>query len=169
MPLTDVHGVTLQVDQDDESSARRLSYRLVLITAAGPMPVSSRREFDREACERLATRIRALAGLPVVGHIDRVMFGLQPTLDKTGDFLFVFDDQDVHKGSRELGIDRSFPLRLVARDPFAVLRFQGLNIPDIGFAWHATAADGYFNSTAVVKDSLTLVLVERGKSNKVDP
>src|SRR5437867_7364488 len=97
------------------------------------------------------------------------MFGLQPTLDKTGDFLFVFDDQDVHKGSRELGIDRSFPLRLVARDPFAVLRFQGLNIPNIGLAWHTMAADGHFNSTAVVENSLTFVLVERSKSNRVDP
>ena len=60
-PLTDIRDVRLQVDQDNDSRHRRLlSYRVVLVTRDGSMPLSSGREFDREVCERLAARIREL-------------------------------------------------------------------------------------------------------------
>jgi hypothetical protein len=63
-PLTDIRDVTLQVDQDNDPRRRLLSYRVVLVTREGSMPLSSGREFDREVCERLVARIRELSRDP---------------------------------------------------------------------------------------------------------
>lgn len=71
LPLTDIREVTLQTDRDTDSKVRGLSYRVVLETSAGAMPLSSRREFDRDACERVAGRIRAMTPGPVTGADSR--------------------------------------------------------------------------------------------------
>jgi hypothetical protein len=64
LSLADVRAVSLQVDRDADSRTRPLSYRVILMTSQGPMPLSSGREFDRDACEHLAARIRAMAPSP---------------------------------------------------------------------------------------------------------
>src|SRR5439155_1614849 len=105
------HGITSS-EQQDWHAASVFSY---LLQHSQTITLRQHEVEDQQVI--VAVNHAGQPGLPVVGHIDRVMFGLQPTLDKTGDFLFVFDDQDVHKGSQVLGVDRSFPLRLVVYDP----------------------------------------------------
>lgn len=62
IPFADISAVVVQVDANREE--RRLTYRLVLMTRAGALPLSSVRTADRDACDHLADRIREALGRP---------------------------------------------------------------------------------------------------------
>lgn len=63
IPFHEITSVLVQTDVDAESRQRRESYRLVLVTPHGHLPLTSVREFDRVACERLAADVRERIGL----------------------------------------------------------------------------------------------------------
>lgn len=62
MSFADIRSVLVQTHTDTESRGRRNSYRLVLATVSGHLPLTSIESLDRAPCEELAARIRALIG-----------------------------------------------------------------------------------------------------------
>jgi hypothetical protein len=63
LPFREISAVLLKTEIDAESRSRRMSFRLVLVTSIGHLPLTSVRTWDRAACEKLADDIRGRLGL----------------------------------------------------------------------------------------------------------
>jgi hypothetical protein len=65
IPFDEIRSVEVHADRGEPRQGPA-SYTLVLVTAAGPLEVTTRREFDRVACERVASALRQRLGLSSV-------------------------------------------------------------------------------------------------------
>jgi len=66
IPFDEIRSVEVHADRNDEPRQGPPSFTLVVVTAAGPLEVTTRREFDRVACERVASALRQRIGLSSV-------------------------------------------------------------------------------------------------------
>ncbi len=63
IPFHEIRSVDVRAEEDGELRQGPPGYHLVLTTSAGPLVVTSRRQLDRVACERLAVALRERIGL----------------------------------------------------------------------------------------------------------